>query len=129
METDSFISKIYIYVMLVVFGTILVIGVILGIYVFRSWLCVCDKLGCCKDTFEGTKLPKILKRLPEIKYSLDKNKYNQENCVICLSNFKTQIQIRVLECEHIFHSKCIVAWFIAKNNNICPICNISPHIN
>jgi len=41
-------------------------------------------------------------------------------CVICMSNFKNGQRIRVLPCQHEYHSNCIARWFTM--NSSCPIC-------
>lgn len=43
------------------------------------------------------------------------------SCPICLENFEEQIKIKLLSCEHGFHSECIGPW-IAEHNDSCPIC-------
>lgn len=44
----------------------------------------------------------------------------QTACVICMSHFKNNQHIRVLPCQHEYHSKCIARWFTM--NSSCPIC-------
>ena len=44
----------------------------------------------------------------------------QTACVICMSHFKNGQRIRVLPCQHEYHSKCIARWFTM--NSSCPIC-------
>ncbi|CAF0820508.1 unnamed protein product [Adineta steineri] len=44
----------------------------------------------------------------------------QTACVICMSHFKNGQHIRVLPCQHEYHSKCIARWFTM--NSSCPIC-------
>lgn len=44
----------------------------------------------------------------------------QTACVICMSPFKNNQRIRVLPCQHEYHSKCIAQWFAM--NSSCPIC-------
>jgi len=44
----------------------------------------------------------------------------QTACVICMSHFKNGQRIRVLPCQHEYHSKCIAQWFTM--NSSCPIC-------
>ena len=44
----------------------------------------------------------------------------QTACVICMSHFKNNQRIRVLPCQHEYHSKCIAQWFTM--NSSCPIC-------
>ena len=43
-----------------------------------------------------------------------------DNCVICLENFTRISKTTTLECNHKYHSSCILKW--KKKNNICPIC-------
>ena len=50
----------------------------------------------------------------------DKNKVEQDKCVICLEQFKVGDEVLRIPCIHLFHSKCICKWF--KNHNNCPIC-------
>jgi hypothetical protein len=44
----------------------------------------------------------------------------QTACVICMSPFKNGQHIRVLPCQHEYHTKCIARWFTM--NSSCPIC-------
>lgn len=125
-ESEPFIAKAYIYIIGIVFGTVLLIGVIVVLYIFRSWFECIYSWPCCKSTFVKTKLPEVLKKFPEETYEPAKNKFNQENCAICLCCYGSDSTIRILECKHIFHGRCIVAWFTRKNNDICPICNVKP---
>ena len=51
---------------------------------------------------------------------------NNENiCSICyeeLENFDENPNIYKLECNHVYHSSCIIKWFRSGHNN-CPLCN------
>lgn len=125
MENDPFVSKTYIYIIGIAFGIIVLAGIVVVLYVFRSWFDCCYKLPCCNNNFVKAKLPEILNKFPEETYTPDKNKYNQENCPICLCSFKGDNPIRILECSHIFHGRCIVAWFTRKNDDTCPLCNMN----
>ncbi|KRH92721.1 putative E3 ubiquitin ligase [Pseudoloma neurophilia] len=42
-------------------------------------------------------------------------------CSICLSDVRIKERIRVLPCDHEFHSKCVDKW-LRKQENCCPIC-------
>ena len=59
-------------------------------------------------------------------FSIDKNKLeklinsNNDKCLICLEDFKENVQVLYLPCSHLFHSICILRWLL--NNNKCPIC-------
>lgn len=50
---------------------------------------------------------------------LDKAKYANE-CSICVEEFKTGDEVGVLDCNHLFHHKCILEW--GHYNVVCPIC-------
>lgn len=43
------------------------------------------------------------------------------SCPICLTNFEEKTKIKLLPCQHGFHSKCITPW-IAEHSDSCPIC-------
>ena len=43
----------------------------------------------------------------------------REDCCICMEN---PVQTAILNCGHLYHSKCIDEWFLKKNE--CPICRI-----
>jgi len=43
------------------------------------------------------------------------------SCPICLEHFEEQTKIKLLSCEHGFHSECIGPW-LAELNDSCPIC-------
>jgi len=51
---------------------------------------------------------------------------NNENiCSICyeeLENSDENPNIYKLECNHVYHSSCIIKWFRSGHNN-CPLCN------
>lgn len=128
-ESDPFVSKTYIYIIGIALGVIVLAGIIVILYVFRSRLECCSHFSCCDSAFVRTELPAILGKYPETAYTLDKNKYNQENCPICLCAFKENMTIRILECRHIFHGRCIIAWFTRRNNDVCPICNANQDEN
>lgn len=50
--------------------------------------------------------------------------YNND-CSICLEDFKGGDNVITLQCKHIFHENCLTNWFIKQNSNKieCPICN------
>ncbi|CAF1220779.1 unnamed protein product [Rotaria magnacalcarata] len=52
--------------------------------------------------------------------SIASSSSKQTACVICMSHFKNGQHIRVLPCQHEYHSKCIARWFAM--NSSCPIC-------
>ena len=54
-------------------------------------------------------------------YFYKNNKLFMENyCTICLENYNCKQIIAILDCNHVFHKKCIHKWL--SNKNMCPIC-------
>ena len=57
---------------------------------------------------------------------LVKKKIDNEDCSICLENYKethTDKYITILKCDHVFHSECIDEWIRFNGNNArCPLC-------
>ena len=53
--------------------------------------------------------------------------YNNEDkdiCAICHDKLNTEQTFQIPECKHIFHSNCLLNWFITGNIK-CPYCNYS----
>lgn len=44
----------------------------------------------------------------------------QEECVICLEEFNTKVEVSWMPCSHLFHSQCIAEWLMRSNQ--CPLC-------
>ncbi|KAG5858610.1 transmembrane-type E3 ubiquitin ligase-like protein [Encephalitozoon hellem] len=42
-------------------------------------------------------------------------------CTICMSNFSMNQKIRVLPCDHRFHTGCVDKWLLGHSNK-CPVC-------
>ena len=46
-----------------------------------------------------------------------------DSCAICLDNMSNQNEIYTIEnCNHKFHTKCILEMFIEGFTDICPLC-------
>ena len=52
------------------------------------------------------------------------SQYDQESCVICLSEFENGDSITTLPCGHDYHTECIKPWLL-KRSSKCPICKAS----
>lgn len=62
----------------------------------------------------------ILKFIPIWEIRENKRHDNNNNCVVCLSEFQIGEIISALPCCHVFHTECINNWL--KNELSCPVC-------
>jgi len=44
-----------------------------------------------------------------------------ERCLICLSDYEPEEDLRILSCKHVFHQECVDKWLEVGRNN-CPAC-------
>jgi hypothetical protein len=58
--------------------------------------------------------------LENISFKLYDDTFNEKSCSICLNNFIMNDELYLLQCEHLFHKKCLLKWF--KKKQTCPIC-------
>ncbi|XP_054782591.1 RING-H2 finger protein ATL51-like [Prosopis cineraria] len=61
--------------------------------------------------------PNSMRSLKELK--LDE-KTKEEQCSVCLESFEDNDDVLVTPCNHIYHRKCIVHWFLVSS--MCPLC-------
>ena len=47
-------------------------------------------------------------------------RYLKSECVICFANIENVQDIRLLNCQHLFHDECIDKWLQKKPS--CPVC-------
>ena len=74
----------------------------------------------------SNEVERIMELLPCSVLTEKKDGENNE-CIICLSEFEVGDSITTLPCVHIFHNECIKNWL--KNNNHCPICKFEITLN
>lgn len=60
-------------------------------------------------------------RLPVRTYQANSEKPEQE-CLICMSEYEKNDQLKMLPCFHQFHAQCIDQWI--KGNASCPVCRV-----
>jgi len=56
----------------------------------------------------------------KFRWSEVKTNYSQTQCMVCLSNFSDEEEVRPLPCGHVFHAPCIDEWL--RRCTDCPIC-------
>jgi hypothetical protein len=54
------------------------------------------------------------------KYSEIKDKIDDKDCCICLSEFEDDCEVSILMCNHILHKDCMIEW--GKYKQSCPVC-------
>ena len=64
---------------------------------------------------------RAIDNLPKITITEENiNNFKDITCNICLESFTLGNILRVLECKHEFHEKCIITWLTKRNT--CPVC-------
>ncbi|CAD8043866.1 unnamed protein product [Paramecium primaurelia] len=80
---------------------------------------------------ENTIIPLINRLFPSQEYGAlitRQNKYlAYDKCSICLDKYNDGTQIRLIFCEHLFHTPCIDKWL--NNHQYCPDCKSPFDIN
>lgn len=61
--------------------------------------------------------------LKKVMIRMKTNKFLVSQCKICLKPVRNESMCRMLNCYHIFHSKCLEKWFIEFQS--CPVCRRS----
>ena len=63
-----------------------------------------------------------LKQINFIEYMRQKSKNEELNhkCAVCTEEFEKDEKVSELECNHIFHSECLMPWLEIQNT--CPNC-------
>ena len=53
--------------------------------------------------------------------SLNFERLQQSECSICFEKYENDSNIKITQCGHIFHSKCLDN-YISSGNRVCPLC-------
>ena len=48
------------------------------------------------------------------------NEYTNNKCAVCTEEFEKNEKVSCLDCQHIFHSECLMPWLEIQNT--CPNC-------
>lgn len=68
-----------------------------------------------------------LELLPRFIYHKEKLEQEDEQCCICLMEYKEEEELKTLPCVHSFHSGCIDGWL--KREKSCPLCKAEVALN
>ena len=58
----------------------------------------------------------------QVQITYKENKRNDSECTICMVDFESNEQLKMLSCGHYFHEHCIRDWLQIKA--VCPKCNL-----
>ena len=58
-----------------------------------------------------------VKNIPTVRFT---EKETEEECSICLGDFKARDKLFELRCGHLYHQKCLKDWL--KKSTRCPLC-------
>jgi len=113
------------------------------IFIPVVWGILTMKYFCRRNRARPRELRRRLRHIPEVLFTEDllvkagaknevagrrqkKSKVRLTNsvCPICLENFENQTKIKLLPCDHGYHSECIGPW-IADHSDSCPVCRQS----
>jgi hypothetical protein len=111
-ENGNYIKIIHEQKILTIFNIYYIVFFLIFIYLITT------KLKKCYECIFNLLKKKTIKH---IKFN---ETMNDLQCTICLEEFILKEKICILECNHIFHIKCINNWIITKYDNAkCPNCN------
>ena len=107
---------------IVIYDNILVYWKLLGLTLFS--------LGCvygfkCYAKFKYDRMDEIITpiNIDNLNTLIVCDELPENNCSICLEEFKNEDILKKLNCTHIFHKDCLGIWINNNNNNkSCPLC-------
>ena len=93
-----------------------------AVFIFFLVIYACSKLVSQYKHYRKTYLTRRrLKKLPKKKWSKESG---YETCAICIEDYETNDLLRILPCNHAYHTDCIDPWLIRSKRN-CPLCKQS----
>ncbi|XP_026395898.1 RING-H2 finger protein ATL11-like [Papaver somniferum] len=64
---------------------------------------------------------KVIEAFRVFKHPDVKNTENVLECAVCLSTFEDGDMLRLLPCNHVFHTGCVDRWIVSESST-CPVC-------
>ncbi|XP_061972514.1 receptor homology region, transmembrane domain- and RING domain-containing protein 1 [Populus nigra] len=102
-------------------SVVVILGLLIIVFVTpRHWLHWQRTNNCCKSVDS-----KMVEALPCFTFrnaSLSQCHVG-ETCAICLEDYKDGEVLKVLPCQHEFHSTCVDSW-LTKWGTFCPVCKL-----
>ncbi|KAL4555337.1 hypothetical protein LXL04_037955 [Taraxacum kok-saghyz] len=74
----------------------------------------------CRGSPPETYIEEFRSRTPSLRYISLRRAIKQE-CSVCLTEFKPDVEINNLSCGHVFHKSCLEKW-LKFWNITCPLC-------
>jgi hypothetical protein len=95
-------------------------------FTFFTQLLMNGGLGLGLQPMEDVKLVVTKEELDKIPTQIYKNigeeiKISHDKCPICQEEYRDNDNIRLLQCEHIFHTDCVDNWLL-QHSHKCPCC-------
>ncbi|KAI9283209.1 hypothetical protein BY458DRAFT_495767 [Sporodiniella umbellata] len=64
--------------------------------------------------------------VPSMEWSEEtKERFKDDQCLVCLDEFALEQSVRALKCNHVFHRECVDKW-LCESHNSCPVCRRIP---
>ena len=60
---------------------------------------------------------------PDKEYIVINKNFENNECIICLEQMLVDDKVKILDCGHMYHYKCIDDWIKKKKEQNCPICS------
>lgn len=92
--------------------------VILLLLIFLKFYKLCRRRVNNSVVIRNLRVRRI-ERIPTIQY--DPSKVINESCVVCLDDFELNTTVKLLNCRHAYHPRCIDIWLMQSDK--CPLCN------
>lgn len=88
----------------------------MGLYLLIKWLI--ERRRVRRIVSRRRLSEKQLKKIPTKKF---KKGDAYEICAICLEDYEENEKLRILPCNHAYHTKCVDPW-LTKSRKSCPVC-------
>ncbi|GMY08072.1 NEP1-interacting protein-like 1 [Fagus crenata] len=83
------------------------------------------------ETFEARPIPATkssIEALEKVRLQPQSVSVSVGECIICLQEFATGLEVTRMPCSHVYHGDCIVKWL--ETSHHCPLCRYTmPHVH